>query len=152
MTWTLEKLRGLSPTDLRNLLDNARKRSGRPGADALVELIESSGLHYRDGYSVRLDDVIGKRISKIVFSEEGRLASIGAHEAGLPPLAGVDPILLRELGDDYGPQNEATSQAGYLVANLMRQLGYDDAGQVALPPNCVAKTGKLFKKTKNDAR
>ncbi len=52
------------------------------------------------------------------------------------------------LGEDYGKDNEATIQAGFLVTDLMRQLGYELSGKnKKLPSGCVAKTGQLFVKS-----
>jgi hypothetical protein len=112
--------------------------------EKLVELIETSGLDYLDRKSVALDDPIGKKMQLIIFSEEGKRAACEATEQGLPALAGLDPLLARALGRDYGPHNEATVQAGYLVTNMMRQLGYRDAGQGQLPSGCVARSGRIF--------
>ncbi len=133
------------PTERHNLWANA-KRLGTPSTLAVAELIETSGLDYRANTSVRLDDAIGKQMERIIFSVEGREAAVGATRDGLPALAGVDPLLSAALGADYGKHNEATIQAGYLVAKLMQQLGYSDGPSKPLPSGCVATTGKMFVK------
>lgn len=133
------------PSERHNLWNNA-KRHGTPEALAVVELIETSGFDYRADASVRLDDAIGKQMERIIHSAEGREAALQATQDGLPALAGIDPLLRAALGANYGKHNEATVQAGYLVANLMRQLGYDDGPSKSLPPGSVATSGKVFAK------
>lgn len=133
------------PTERHNLWANA-KRLGTTSALAVAELVEKSGLDYRANASVRLDDAIGKQMERIIFSVEGREAAVQATRDGLPALSGVDPLLRAALGADYGKHNEATVQAGYLVAKLMQQLGYNDGPAKPLPSGCVASTGKMFAK------
>jgi hypothetical protein len=113
---------------------------------AIIELIEASGLDYRAHESVRLDDAIGRAMRKIIFSPEGTAAAFRAAERGEPALAGVDPLLRNALGADYGKHNEATVQAGFLIADLMRQAGYREGAPKPLPAGCVAKSGMLFMK------
>jgi hypothetical protein len=126
-------------------LTNAKKRpESDVAARALVQMIEASGLDYKAGQSVRLDDHIGKAVSRIVFSPEGKQAALEATARGLPALAGLDPLLSRALGPDYGSHNESTVQAGYLVTNMMRQLGYEISGSGSLPSGCTGKTGAVF--------
>lgn len=145
MTWDYARLKNLKPSERHALWSNAKKReSDNEQAKAIVRLIETSGLEYRAGGSVRLDDAIGKAMHRVIFSKEGKQAAFEATTKGLPALAGVDPLLATALGDDYGKHNEATIQAGYLVTNMMEQSGYKQAGSGPLPPVCVAKTGLIF--------
>jgi hypothetical protein len=144
LKYDLGTLRRMLPTERQALWQNAKRQIELPEARAIIELIEASGLDYRANNSVRLDDAIGRTLQKIVFSPEGRAAALKATEQGLPALAGVDPLLQDMLGADYGKHNEATVQAGYLVANLMRQAGYDDGPSKPLPSGCVATSGMMF--------
>jgi hypothetical protein len=145
MTWDYESLKKLKPSERHALWSNAKKRENdNEQAKAIVCLIETSGLEYRAGGSVRLDDAIGKAMHCVIFSEEGKKAAFEATAKGLPALAGVDPFLATALDSDYGKHNEATIQAGYLVTNMMEQSGYKQAGSGPLPPGCVAKTGLVF--------
>ena len=83
---------------------------------------------------------------KIIFTPEGERAALQAHDSGLPPLAGLDPLLSTALGPDYSKDNEATIQAGFLVADLMKQLGFEkiEGTSKKLPDNCIARTGQMF--------
>ncbi len=147
MTDWATRLPKLTPSERNALWNNARKKeSSDPKARELVEIIEKSGLDYRDRKTVRLDDPIGRSIERIVFSTKGREAAIAASQAGQPALAGVDPLLSGELGIDYCAHNEATIQAGYLVNNMMEQEGFIAVGSGKMPEDCVAKTGALFRK------
>ncbi len=85
-------------------------------------------------------------MNEIVNSPEGRTAAIAAASAGLPALAGIDPILSTAFGADYGKHNLSTATAGDFVANLMRSLGYKKMGRKDLPSHCVARTADFFQK------
>ena len=146
MKYDFAALKRMLPTERQALWQNAKRRIESPEARAIIELIEASGLDYRANESVRLDDAIGRAMQNVIFSPEGRAAALKAAEQGLPALAGVDPLLQAALGANYGKHNEATVQAGYLVANLMRQAGYDDGPSKPLPSGCVAVSGMLFAK------
>jgi hypothetical protein len=73
-------------------------------------------------------------------------AAVKATEAGLPALAGIDPILQIGLGSEYAKTYEATTQAGYLVAKMMRRKGYEPIGQGSLPDDCVAKSAAIYRR------
>ncbi len=90
------------------------------------------------------DDPITIKMREIVNSAEGRATAIAAAKAGLPGLAGIDPLLSTEFGADYGKHNMSTATAGDFVANLMRSLGYKKVGTRTLPSHCVARTADLF--------
>lgn len=96
---------------------------------------------------VTLDDPIALKMKQIVQSPEGVDAAVKAAEAGYPAMAGIDPLLSRALGDDYGKHNLTTATAGDFVANLMRSLGYKESGRGKLPPHCVARTAALWVKS-----
>ncbi|GEO12604.1 hypothetical protein [Microvirga aerophila] len=142
----LEWLKSKLPTERHNLWVNARKRAdtGDPKAIAWVEFIEQSGLDYRSNKSLTLDDPISKVMHRIIFSPEGKQVALTAITQGLPPLAKIDPLLQAALGGDYTKHNEGTVQAGYMVTNMMRQMGYKPIGSKKLPPDCVARTGQVF--------
>jgi hypothetical protein len=147
MQWDLSKLKAKTQHERHRLWLNAKNKAAKSDeAKVLVELIESSGLDYGADKvkSVSLDDAIGKKMHRLIFSAEGRAAALQATENGLPALAGVGPLLKHALATDYGRHNEATIQAGYLVTNLMQQLGFVEIGKGALPPNCIARTGAVF--------
>ncbi len=145
MDWT-KKLPTLSAKEIGNLAENAGKKADTdPKARELLDLILASGRLAAPTENVRLDDAVGKAMEAIIFSRVGKSAALAAVRAGIPALAGVDPLLQAELGNVYGPGNEATSQAGYLVNNMMGQEGYIEDGSARMPSGCVAKTGKIFR-------
>ena len=97
------------------------------------------------GACLTMDDPITLRMEQIINSPQGRQAAMAAAAAGLPAMAGIDPLLSTALGADYGKHNFATATAGDLVAKLMRSLGYTEAGSRSLPTHCVAKTAMMWK-------
>jgi hypothetical protein len=140
--WTDERLRALDQGQLHNLRLNAE----RSGDTALVQAIEGLGLPYADPAGLKLNTVIGRAITRIIYSEAGTAAALEATENGRPALEGIDPLLQSELGDDYRKTYEATAQAGYVLAGRMRKLGYLDSGSARLREGCVAKSGIVFAK------
>ncbi len=150
MKWDLVKLQAKSADERHDLWLNAKRLAdSNEDAKELVTLIENSGLDYKAGkrQSISIYGKIGKRMREIIFSPAGEQAALQAHADQLPPLAGVDPLLKEALGFEYGRDNEATVQAGFLVTDLMRQLGYELSGKSKkLPETCVAKTGQIFEK------
>jgi hypothetical protein len=142
--WTKEKLASKSPHERETIYKNAKKKS-TPEAIALVKMIEEAGLPYSDTACPTNDDPLSIAIYDVVHSAPGRQAVIDAIEKGLPPLAGIDPLLLDKLGVDYGAHNMTTATAGSIIAELMRSLGYKEAGTSRpLPPGSVAKTGQMW--------
>ena len=109
MRWDHAKLAARSTHERHQLWLNAKAATGEE-AKILVKLIENSGLDYLadKAKSVTLDSPIGRKLEKIVFSPDGKKAAIESTKAGLPAIAGVDPLLQAGLGEDYNPHNEAT--------------------------------------------
>lgn len=142
-TWTVEEIAKLPQERRAAMYDNAL-RVGGPEGQALAKLIEESGLPHRNPSCPSDNDPIMRRIEEVVFSEEGRRAAIAAADQGLPAMAGIDPLLQQALGKDYGKHNLTTATAGDRVANLMREMGYREAGSRSLPTGCVAKTAMLW--------
>ena len=140
-TWTLAELRLMPVNDRAALYRNACRLGDRPGAAALKALIEEAGLPFSESACLTNDDPLTLKMHEIIHSVAGREAAILAAKAGLPALAGVDPLIARALGADYGPHNFATNTAGSLVGELMSSLGYRKAAPMALPPGCVARSG-----------
>jgi hypothetical protein len=83
-------------------------------------------------------------MEEIVNSKEGRAACVKATEDGLPALAGVEHMIVAEVGDLYGQKYMATQWAGYVVGTLMKSLNYEQIGQKAMPPGSVAKTAAIW--------
>ena len=89
------------------------------------------------------DHPVIRRIEEIIKSSDERAAAKQATDNGRAPLADLDPMIRKALGDEYGPL-ETTSWAGTFVAEVMRGLGYRRAGERRLK-GCVAKRGAFFK-------
>lgn len=138
------KLRSMTVHDRHRLWINARKVDTEEARE-MVRMIEGLGLPYSEPGSLKSDDPISIKMNEIIFSSEGKAAAIEATKNGLPALAGIDPLLSKALGVDYGSHNDGTIGAGYLVAQMMRMQGYKLSGRKGkLPPTCVAKTAEIY--------
>jgi hypothetical protein len=142
--WTLDRLRGLSLKEREILFDNARTRGG-PEAEAIIQLLVENDLLVREAGGLTRDHPIIQEMEEIIRSPEGRAAASGAADAGLPAMAGVDPMLAAALGSSYG-EHDTTSWAGTLTAEIMADAGYVQTRKAALPQGCVAKTAAFFEK------
>lgn len=150
--WTRADLAALSAKEFSELWMNARRSAAGTGpfaarAAELVALMAETGRSPTVGEKVRLDDPIGVAIRDLVHSGEGTDLMIRATEAGLPALAGLEPMIRTRLGPLYAAANEATIQAGYLVTGRMEALGYVKSDlSAAMPAGSVAKTAIFFRK------
>ncbi len=143
--WTEEKIRALSSEQRRKLYRNAKLHGSAQG-DATAKLIEEVGLSNPLQGGINMDDPLVFRIHEIINSPAGREAVVFNVKLGIPPLAGVDPMIAADLGKEYGKHNMTTATAGSFVAILMREMGYREENKSAkLPEGCVAKSGKLWK-------
>ena len=142
--WTLDELKAMSVHDRAELYKNASRLAHKPEGAALKKLLEEAGLPFSDDAALTLDDPLTLRMYEVINSKDGRDAAVEATKAGLPAMAGVDPLLQAALGVDYGPHNMGTATAGSLVGQLMQSLGYQKAGQKPLPEHCVAKTAAMW--------
>lgn len=102
------------------------------GGQEILDLIDSSGLPLSDG-GIRTDDSAFLEVEEIMWSSEGRAAAVGATASGLPALVGVEPMFVAALGGRYHPHDGGTMNAGYIVGQLMRHLGYVEDGQGKMP-------------------
>lgn len=149
-----KKLKALTPARLSELWQKAdgQDTEAARSLKAAIELVRPTAQTRPKGTArvatspVLSADPIGKKIERAIFSPEGRRRVLDAQNAGLPPLAGIDPLLQDELGKDYSAENEATCQAAHLVTKLMEQkLGYRKLDRsTPLPGNCIARSGELF--------
>ena len=140
---TADDIQAMTPAQRRTLYDNAKKLK-LPAAQALVDQILSAGLTTNRGGLTR-DHPIIQRLEDVCRSDEARAAAKQASDSGLPALAGVDPILVRELGDDYG-SFDTTGWAGGFVAEEMESQGYRQTRKKQMPAGCVAKTAAFFER------
>jgi hypothetical protein len=86
-----------------------------------------------------------QRLEEVCRSEEGCVAAKRANDGGLPAMAGVDPLLVREPGSDYGTF-DTTSWAGTFVAEEMEAQGYWQSRRKQMPARSVAKTAAFFER------
>lgn len=138
---TAEQIAAMSPAQRRALYDNAL-RSERPEAAALSEMVLAAGVTTDAGGLTR-DHPIIQRMEEVVRSPEGRSAAKEATREGQPAMAGADPLLVRELGSDYG-SFDTTSWAGTLVAEVMDEEGFRQTRKKSMPAGSVAKTAAFF--------
>jgi hypothetical protein len=141
--YTKEILEAMTPEQRSVLYQNAAKHL-EGGGQEIIDLIDSSGLSLSSGH-MRASDPAYLAIEKIVWSAEGRKAALEATEKGLPALAGVEGLIVGQLGNQYGPHDGGTLNAGYIQAGLMRHLGYVEDGQGKMPEGCIAKTAMKWK-------
>lgn len=139
---TREGLERTSPGARARLYENARRSKDR-GGQAVMDLIDASGLPLSAG-GMTAQDPVYIEMQDIVWSDQGREACRGATRDGLPALAGVEPLIRERLGPRYHPHDQGTMNAGYIVGELMRHLGYDLARQGKMPDGSVAKTAAIW--------
>jgi len=92
-----------------------------------------------------MDQAIYKVVEQLVNSAEGIKRAVRATNDGLPALAGVDALLRLELGSEYVRANNGSWWAGFAVAQLMRDMGFVEAGTGKCPSDCVADQGLVWK-------
>lgn len=143
-TITREDLRSYPLQKRAALYQSACRLGHTPEGAQLKKLIEEAGLPYSEDRCLTNDDPIAIKMYEVIHSAEGRTASLAAVKAGLPAMAGIDPLLQIALGVDYGPHNMATVTAGSLVGDLMTEMGYKKGKQAKLPAHCVAKTAATW--------
>jgi hypothetical protein len=141
--YTLDDLKTMTPEQRAVLHQNAVKHR-ETGGQPIIDLIESSGLSLSAG-GMRMTDPAYLEMRDITWSSNGRKAAVEATEKGLPALAGVEPMFVASLGERYHPHDGGTLNAGYIVGELMRHLGYVKNGQGKMPGGSVAKTAMRWK-------
>src|SRR5687768_16635859 len=97
---TLDDLKRMTPDKRRQLYLNAAARREK-GVQAIIDMIDASGLPLRYGEGLTNDDPTFLRMEEIIWSAEGHAAAVHAVATGLPALSGVDVLLQRELGSKY---------------------------------------------------
>ncbi len=135
--FSLDDLRSWSPEKRKAVYVNALRH---PSGQYIIDLIDQNGLALSSG-GLTTDDPVHQRIVDVAWSIEGQKAAVAATKQGVPALCGVDILLQADLGDQYGKYDLGTASAGAVVAEVMRHLGYKEAGQGSCPPNCTAKVG-----------
>jgi hypothetical protein len=146
--WSKERLERLSHKELSTLYERALTIDSDEARD-LVELVQQHGLLTRLGGGYHRGHRVIHTIERICRSPEGVAAARAAAESGEAPMAGVDPLLAAELGDEYG-HRDTTSWAGTFVAEEMEADGWTRAGRKSLPDGRVAKTAAFFVRRKDE--
>jgi hypothetical protein len=138
------KLRSMTSEERHRLWINARKIDSDE-ARSIAQMVEQIGLPYSDDQNLRHSDPVFLKMVDIIYSTEGKAAGLAASNLGLPAMAHIDPLLFAALGVDYGAHNEATVNAGAIVASMMTTLGFGRSGKKGkLPATCIAKTAEIY--------
>ncbi|WP_439601847.1 hypothetical protein [Devosia sp.] len=141
---TEAQLRAMSPEQRMTIRTRAEKMDNDTGR-ATVELIDALHLPLSSG-GLSMDHPIYREMAEVIWSSEGKAAAVDAVAKALPAMAGVDPLLQMRMGERYGREYQGTMNAGSLVAEVMRYLGYKKTGEAELPEGCVAKTAATWQK------
>ncbi len=141
--WTLQKLKAKTPEERHNVWRNAMARKTPEGL-ALAQFIEASGLAFAPSGGISMSDPRVLEMRGIIDSPEGRDACVAAVKAGRPALAGVEPLIVAQMGARYGSFSQMTLTAGGIVGEIMPSLGYRKEGQRPMPPGSVAKTAAFW--------
>jgi hypothetical protein len=142
--WTRPKLRERTQSERHQIWLRARRLHSAEG-NHLARAIERLGLPYREPEGLSEGDIYD-RMREAVFSKEGRAAAKEATLDGLPAIAGLDELLHDILGEEYRKTPALVITAQALVAELMAEMGYVDAGRKALPARYVAREGVFWKR------
>jgi hypothetical protein len=137
---TLQAIQAMTPEKLAIPYENARKRRSA-GGQAIMDLIDASGLPLSSG-GMRITDPTYIRMREIIWSN--RADAIKATENGLPALAGVEQLIVRDLGNRYHPHDLGTASAGSLIGELMRHLGYIKDKEAKMPDGYQASHRELW--------
>ena len=143
---TETQLRAMTAEQRMTVRANA-VRLGEELGSATVALIDAPGLPLSSG-GMTVQDPIYLEMQGIIWSAEGRAAPLVATKEGMPARALGAPLLQPAMGAGYGRAPQGTNNAGYIVDELMRHLGYDKDGEGSLPANCVARTAANWRPRK----
>jgi hypothetical protein len=143
--WTLAKLREKSQNERHAVWKRARALHSAEG-NHLARAIERLGLPYAEPEPLDREDPLLIRMREIIATPAARAAAMEATLDGLPALAGIDALMHDQLGEAYRQTAAAAPTAQALTAELMRGLGYVEAGMKDLPARCVARTGVFWKR------
>jgi hypothetical protein len=144
---TVDDVKKLTSEQRAILYQNAKDRRGKGGQE-IMDLIDSSGLPLSLG-GMRMSDPAYLKMEELTWSTEGRKAAVDATENGLPALAGIEPLIIAALGDRYHPHDGGTQNAGFIVGELMRHLGYVKNREGKMPNGSIANTAMTWKSRKN---
>jgi hypothetical protein len=92
-----------------------------------------------------MNQAVYKAMQRLVHSAEGIKRAVRATNDGQPALAGVDVLLRQELGSEYARAVDGGWWAGFTVAQVMRDLGFVEAGTAKCPEGCIAGECTVWK-------
>ncbi len=141
---TLDQIMAMDSTSRRALYNNATKLDS-PESKQVALLILKHRLLATERGGLPHEDPVVMEMERLIGSSECREAMKTASDAGLPAMAGADPLLRQALGDDYG-KFDTTSWAGTFAAAEMESLGYRQTRKKPMPEGSVAKTAAFFEK------
>jgi hypothetical protein len=143
--WTRSKLAARSPKERYAIWKRAKNLRTADG-NQLAREIERLGLPYADPGQLPENDPVRAKMAEIMATREARSACIEATLDGLPAVAGADALFHEALGSAYRHNDAAAATAHALTAELMRGLGYVEAGRKDLPSRYVLRNGVFWKK------
>ncbi|HYJ81252.1 MAG TPA: hypothetical protein VEW26_00190 [Allosphingosinicella sp.] len=138
---TRNMLESMSVKQRMTIYEHARETDS-PEADDIIEKLFQYKLLDSAGGGLSRDHRIIQSIERVCRSSEAIEAAVKAAGAGEAPMAGVDPLLQREIRE-YG-HFDTTSWAGTFVAEEMEWSGCIRSGRRSLPKGCVARTAAFF--------
>jgi hypothetical protein len=138
-------LRARSQTERYAVWKRAKSLHSAEG-NHLARAIELLGLPYAEPEPLGDEDPLLARMRELIDEPRARAAAIEATLDGLPAMAGIDVLMHEEIGEAYRRNEAAVPTAQLLTAELMRRLGYVEAGVKDLPARCVARTGVFWKR------
>lgn len=143
--WTRPRLREKSQTERHRVWKRARGLHSAEG-NHLARAIELLGLPYREPEALPADSDDYRRMRDAVFSKEGRAGAREATIDGLPAIAGIEDLMHDAVGELFRRDEAYVITAQALVAELMAELGYAEAGTKALPARYIAREGVFWRK------
>ncbi|MDR3508990.1 MAG: hypothetical protein P4L64_13940 [Caulobacteraceae bacterium] len=143
--WTRSKLTARTPEERYAIWKRAKSLRTADG-NQLAREIEMLGLPYAEPGLLAEADPMRGEMAAIMARPEARSACIEATLDGLPAIAGVDPLFHEAFGPAYRRSDEAIATANALVAALMGERGYVEAGRKDLPSRYVARSGLFWKR------
>ena len=125
-----------------------RTRAAKLGnalGDATVALIDSLNLPLSSSGGMSVSDPLYLEMRRVAWSAEGKAAILRAAKEGQPALVGLDLLFQEKMGERYRKAGQAEKNCGYITAELMRHLGYEEAGKAKIPPGCFTKSGAKWR-------
>ncbi|MDP2121268.1 MAG: hypothetical protein Q8K28_15335 [Hoeflea sp.] len=143
---TPEKIAAMSTDARATLYANCMRTVDNDDAVFIVEMIVDSGLPYARKKEMSHGDAELRAIEVIVNAPANEAALLGAAGSGMPPLAVIEPQIVKKLGNLYRAENGGTVAAGYLVAKRLYALDFEKGPSQLMPEGSVARSAATFRK------